>query len=186
MARKKTNKELSEEMVVDIVSTLETTNDYDAVSKETGLTIEELTDLVEKNQQAVTNISASAGDIAKYARAIMKNASLAQIIESNRENYINTQGTILEKIQMAKTMAINALIEKLSDVSYLYATDITSILEKLVRIEETMKDNQVSHVGARFIPMSMRSISNTTITETVITVPSIEVKDKVKHKNQKQ
>lgn len=180
MARKKEPRELSEAMIVDIISTLDMTNDYKAVSKKTGLSEDQLHELVDNNRQAISNLYSKSSEVRMYAESIMKNAALAKIIETNKETYINSKDSLMVKIQMAKTMTINALVEKLTDVSKLSATDIVMILERLVKVEETLNGNATNTVDQRFMPMSLRAISNTTITETFIDVTATEVSTKHK------
>ena len=176
MARKKQYQELSEAMIIDIVSTLELTNDYKAVSKKTGLTEEQLMELVDQNRQTVFNLDRVSEETKRYAESIMKNAALTAIIDNNKEQYINSHDSLMSKIQMGKTLAINALLEKLTTLKENSAMDVVVILEKLVKIEESLNANNITPQNdGRFIPMSLRSISNTTITEAIIEVPSKEI-----------
>lgn len=169
---------LTESEIADVVSSLELTEDYTLVSKETNLSYEALEDLRQRNRKKLSEMAANNNNLINYAAALGRNLAINEIIKSNYDSYINSKETILSKVQMAKTMAINAIIERLSDTTKLKTVDLVFILEKLTNIEE--KTNKVDQNNAnanevnRFIPLSMRTFTDVTIIDT----PFKEVKTK--------
>ena len=169
---------LTEAEIADVVSSLELTEDYTLVSKETNLSYEALEDLRQRNRKKLSEMAANNNNLINYAAALGRNLAINEIIKSNYDSYINSKEAILSKVQMAKTMAINAIVERLSDTTKLKTVDLVFILEKLTNIEE--KTNKVDQNNAnanevnRFIPLSMRTFTDVTIIDT----PFKEVKTK--------